>query len=239
MKNESLKSTAILFVHGIQGSPRQFQWILDSLPDHVRAVNLLLPGHGGDVSVFRQSGRQDWQECVNQAGEALCRHYQRVIFVGHSMGCLLGIEAARHPGIRFSAMLFLACPLSLRPTWAYFKNSLLAVSGYHGNNPYILALQAANSVHAAHPWQYAGCLHPYLELLRLVRQVNNAKKPPLPPVTAFFFQKDEIVGKCAVRLATEKYRFTTATLSDCSHDYFTSYAREKILAVVLNEVFEA
>lgn len=48
--------TVVLCVHGIQGSPSQFDWIISSLPAHIAAENLLLPGHGEDVRAFRSSG---------------------------------------------------------------------------------------------------------------------------------------------------------------------------------------
>ncbi|MBR4332137.1 MAG: hypothetical protein IKP72_05635, partial [Clostridia bacterium] len=115
-------------------------------------------------------------------------------------------------GVHFSGMLFLACPLSLRPTFAYFRNNLLAVSNYHGGNPYILSVKNANSVFAKHAWEYLFCLHPYLELLRLIRGARKAPQKPINHVTAFFFEKDEIVGKKASRLAKQQFGFTTVQL---------------------------
>ena len=44
--------TAILFVHGIVGTPDQFSALLPLVPQEWSCVNLLLPGHGGSVSDF-------------------------------------------------------------------------------------------------------------------------------------------------------------------------------------------
>ena len=38
--------TGILFVHGIQGSPAQFRFLIERLPEDIRVRNLLLSGHG-------------------------------------------------------------------------------------------------------------------------------------------------------------------------------------------------
>ena len=47
-----MMGTAVLCVHGIQGSPTQFDWVLDALPEDYHGESILLPGHGGDVRLF-------------------------------------------------------------------------------------------------------------------------------------------------------------------------------------------
>ena len=226
--------TAILFVHGIQGSPAQFQWMINQLPPRIHYENVLLAGHGGNVEAFRHARKKEWQDQVNDTAIKLCRQYRRVCYVGHSMGCLLGMEAAKQSGVHFSSMLLLACPLSLRPTFAYFRNNLLAVLNYHGGNPYILSVKNANSVFAKHAWEYLSCLHPYLELLRLIRDTRKAPQKPINHVTAFFFEKDEIVGKKASRLAKQQFGFTTVQLPQCGHDYWTTSAKEQMMACLID-----
>ena len=41
--------TAFLFVHGIQGSPAQFSFLNERLPEDIRVRNRLLTGHGFTV----------------------------------------------------------------------------------------------------------------------------------------------------------------------------------------------
>ena len=144
------------------------------MPEDIRIRNLLLPGHGVDVKAFRRSGREQWLAAVLQAAEELHGRCDRLIFGGHSMGCLLGLETERErPGI-FAGMVLLCCPFYVRPTARYFRNNLLASRpGRENDDVYVRAAREANSVTASHPAQYLTCAHPYLELLRLMRNVKG------------------------------------------------------------------
>lgn len=112
--------TVVVFVHGIQGSPSQFGWLMDVLPPETDFVNLLLPGHGRSVRAFRKAGKADWENTVSELVRLLSRTYRRIIWVGHSMGCLLGLHAARLMPDAFSALL-LNCPFILRPYWGLLR----------------------------------------------------------------------------------------------------------------------
>ncbi len=163
-----------LFVHGIQGSPAQFQFLIERLPEDVRVRNLLLPGHGADVKAFRRSGREQWLAAVRQAAGELRGQCDRLIFVGHSMGCLLGLETERECPGTFAGMVLLCCPFHIRPTARYLRHSLSAVlPARETGDAFARAAREANSVTAAHPVQYLTCMHPYLELLRLMRTVKG------------------------------------------------------------------
>lgn len=119
--------TVVLFVHGIQGSPLQFKWLVSRLPSNIDYKCILLPGHGGSVAWFKKTGSKEWQRYINE----LCREkrtkYERVVYVVHSMGCLLGINTTKVDDNCFDAMLLLACPIMLSPNnqEAVIKPSLL------------------------------------------------------------------------------------------------------------------
>lgn len=89
-----LADTLVLLIHGITGSPHQF----DALARHLYAEgisvqSLLLPGHGSTAKAFAQSGRLEWERSVNRAVRHALLRYKNVVLVGHSMGCLLAINA--------------------------------------------------------------------------------------------------------------------------------------------------
>ena len=63
--------TTFLLIHGIQGHPRQFQFLIDRLPEGTPYRNLLLPGHGADVKVFRCSRQEEWLAAVREAAVEL------------------------------------------------------------------------------------------------------------------------------------------------------------------------
>ena len=45
----SESDTIVVFVHGIQGSPRQFNYIASNVPKHIDYMCVLLPGHGKTI----------------------------------------------------------------------------------------------------------------------------------------------------------------------------------------------
>ncbi len=230
--------SGILFVHGIQGSPAQFIFLTERLPEDIRVRNLLLPGHGADVKAFRRTGREQWLAAVRQAAEELREQCDRLIFVGHSMGCLLGLESEReHPGI-FAGMVLLCCPFHIRPTARYFRYGLLASRPERETgDAFVRAAREANGVTAAHPAQYLTCAHPYLELLRLMRFVRKNGAIPACPVRFLFSEKDEIVSHRSARFAREHFGAEPEIMPGCGHNWFSEKAKQQI-ADALNAMQE-
>ena len=61
-----LADTLVLLIHGITGSPHQFDALAQRLYAEGNSVqSLLLPGHGGTAKAFAQSGRLQWEQSVN------------------------------------------------------------------------------------------------------------------------------------------------------------------------------
>ena len=85
--------SAVLFVHGINATPRFFDEYVAALPEHVSVHNLLLPGHGGSVRDFGAHSAQEWEMHVRQALDALRKNHQRVYIMAHS----LGYDETMHP----------------------------------------------------------------------------------------------------------------------------------------------
>lgn len=220
-------SVGVLLVHGIQGRPEQFRFLTDSIPKDTYVNCLLLPGHGAGVRDFRRSGKEEWSSAVSEAAEEMRAQCDRVIFVGHSMGCLLGILSANtEPGL-FDGMLLLCCPFSVRMTLRYPINNLRSVRKAP-KDPYVRAVKEANSVSAACPLAYLTCIHPYAELLRLIRKVKNMDLSAVP--THFIFSdRDEIVGPRSAAIAESNNARSVRTLSDCGHQYFPQTAKDEIV----------
>ncbi len=225
--------TGLLFVHGIQGSPDQFRFLTERLPGDIRIRKLLLPGHGADVKAFRRSGREQWLAAVRQAAGELSGQCDRLIFVGHSMGCLLGLESERECPGTFAGMVLLCCPFHIRPTAQYFRNNLLASRPERENDDvYVWAAREANSVTTSHPAQYLTCARPYLELLRLMRTVRKNGATPACPVHFLFSEKDEIVSPRAARFARERFGAEPELLPGCGHNWFSAEGKEQIYTMV-------
>ena len=224
-----------LFVHGIQGSPAQFSFLTERLPEGIQVRSLLLPGHGADVKAFRRSGREQWLAAVRQAAEELRGQYNRLVFVGHSMGCLLGLEIEREKPGTFAGMVLLCCPFHIRLTVRYFRNNYLAAQPERETDDvFVRAAREANSVTAAHPVQYLSCVHPYMELLRLMRTARKNSTVPACPVHFQFSGMDEIVSPRSVRVARERFGAEPEILPGCGHNWFTAEGKERIADVLNN-----
>lgn len=233
-KYRSVNRTGVLMVHGIQGSPKQFSFLADALPNDIITTCLLLPGHGAGVSQFRQSGQKLWLSSVVDAASEMRFQCSNLIFVGHSMGCLLGLLAEKeNPGL-FDSMILLCCPFSLRPTFRYLKNNMLSFQK-EPVDPYVLATKEANSVHASTPFAYLSCLHPYMELLRLTRHVRKMEFPSTPAYY-FFSCRDEIVSSRSASIAREHGANNIRFLKDCGHQYFTEKSKNEIVNTLLNNL---
>ena len=222
----------MLFVHGIHGSPCQFRFLTDSLPEDVAYHNLLLPGHGGDFRSFRRSGIEDWQKAVHDTANDLKKRYKKVYYVGHSMGCLLGQHAYFADKIAFDGMLLIACPLKLRFTVQYFTRNHLTVLIKNSKNPYMQAAVEANSISAKYPWQYLSCMHPYLELLRLIKRTRLEITESNCRIIAVHMEKDEIVGEKSLNMLPDTAEKRIYPV--CGHNYFTQSAKADMISRLKN-----
>ena len=102
---------AVLFLHGIVGTPDHFLPLLPLLPEDCACLSLLLAGHGGSAQDFAKASMAQWEDQVDSALSDLRARYENVVIVGHSMGCLLAIRAALADPCGLRALFLLAPPL--------------------------------------------------------------------------------------------------------------------------------
>lgn len=224
-----MSDVGVLFVHGIQGSPSQFDFLISRLPDSVTVCNVLLPGHGTTIREFRNSSSSQWLPAVRDAAQKMKSQCERLYFVGHSMDCLLGLLIENElPGV-FSGMLLLCCPFFVQPTFRYLRNNMMAaLPERKGENPYVHALRNANSVSVQFAGEYLTAVKPYVELFRLIRLTKQIQGKPECEVCFFFSEKDEIVSRKSAAYAKDKYNTEVEILRLCGHDYFTPKAEAVI-----------
>ena len=227
-------NTALLFVHGIQGSPGQFQFLIDALPAGTEVRNLLLPGHGAGAREFRASGRADWLAAVRRETEDLRAAGKRVLYIGHSMGCLLGLQAAAEEA-PYAGMLLLCCPFRIRITPRYLSNGWHAARPARpGERPDVTAARAANSVRMDRAAEQLTLVHPYAELLRLMAETRRQRPKALPDVRFFFSERDEIVSPRSRGLAAGYAGAEVRVLPGCTHNYFNDEARRTLRRTLLS-----
>ncbi|MBR6376295.1 MAG: alpha/beta hydrolase [Oscillospiraceae bacterium] len=225
-------NVAVLFVHGIQGQPKQFQFLMEALPHGVELRAPLLPGHGLRVREFRRSGRKQWLEAVLAETQELLNQGFRVVYVGHSMGCLLGLRVSQMLDHPYQGMLLLCCPFRIQ-LWDRRKGVLV---DENGQDCRAKAALAGNSVPIRGLRDLPALLHPYWELLRLMGQVRR-QKPRGPKGVSFFFSDcDEVVSLRSVNWAKGWPESKVQILKGCGHCYFPEEARARLIEALNSEL---
>lgn len=210
--------TAILMVHGIVGTPRHFDFLLEAIDENVSVMNILLPGHGGTVQDFGKASMKAWKEKVDNCMAQLCRTHRRVIVVSHSMGTLLTAEAAqRHPEVK--GFLFINVPLHV---WVapYLIPSALRWSFGRliPGNPTDEGLRvAASAAPDKHLWRYLAWIPRFWELLVLCRQSRKRFETLTLPSFAFQSYNDELVRRSTSHHLLKNPAIRHVMLRGCGH----------------------
>lgn len=86
---------AALCIHGLTGTPYEVRPLGEALAEvGVRAVGLLLPGHGSTPETLAQTTHADWFASARMAFRRLAEDHDRVFVVGLSLGGLLTLKLA-------------------------------------------------------------------------------------------------------------------------------------------------
>ncbi len=107
------RGPAIVAVHGLPGSSRDYRWLGAALPDTVRFVRLDMPGFGGTPR-SSGSGVETDARGAFVAGALAALELQRCVLIGHSMGGAVALSAAVQAPQRVMALGLLAS-IGLRP----------------------------------------------------------------------------------------------------------------------------
>lgn len=218
----------VLFVHGIQGSPKQFRELAACLPAGIDYVSLLLPGHGGSLRDFRRAGKREWLEYFCSLCGKLRQSYEKVFFVGHSLGCLVGIEAAANGAIGFDGMLLIACPIRIRLSMRYFAMGWHAIVPDATSDAYVLAAREANSVAVKHPLELLICIKPYVGLALLITQSGRKIKGLCSRVCMIQSENDEIVSARSIDVVGQMENTKAVVVPGSGHFFYSAEAKEII-----------
>lgn len=212
--------TAILFVHGIVGSPDQFRELMPLVPPEWSCVNLLLPGHGGTATDFSRASMVQWRSYVSAEVDRLAAAHKRVLLVGHSMGTLFCIDEALHQD-RVVGLFLLACPLYPMLTLTATRQSLQVALGIERATPAAQAAKRACSVTGTKKlWQYLGWLPRFGELFQAAKLGREELKQLGTPTVAVHSEKDELVSHRSFLLLEQATCVSPHTLPNAGHFYY-------------------
>lgn len=224
----------VVFVHGIQGNTKQFDHIVKRLPESVLVRKLTLPGHGATTKEFRESRAEQWLDAVEKECVELGEKCEHIVYVGHSMGCLLGLMTMEKFKDCLSGMVLLCCPFHIRFTWRSIRYTVLSVmTKGQSKDKFVKAAWEVNGVSAKHAFSYLFCARPYLELLKLIRRAKRMMFTVTNDTIFCFSKLDEIVSRKSITHAQGKIGARTKLLHGCGHNYFTDVAKKEMGDTVL------
>lgn len=234
-----LGDRAILFVHGILGSPNQFLPIaqhLFSLGYSCFAIQL--PGHGGSAKEFLSKGKATWRARVAQALEQLHGQYDNVFLMGHSMGGLLCLEQAYSQGARGIITLNTPMRVQLGPLHL-LRAGARGLLGKDCAPSYTARDPRANTYGIQKGRWYHTALLPYrlADVLHMIPPVRRMLPALKAPVLILQSKMDETVHpSSAIRLqkGLQNARTQLAWLPTSKHAQFSPSDVARILQISQN-----
>ena len=221
---------AILYIHGILGTPDHFRDFFPQVSD-CSQYSLLLDGHGGNAGDFAKTSMAIWKKQVHDKVVELLGTYESFLIVAHSMGTLFAISEALLFPDRVKGIFLLASPLklSVKPKlavncWKVFRGNISA------EDVQALAAQQAYGISRdMHVFRYLGWIPRYLELFREIRRVRGEVQGLRVPVIAFQSEQDEMVSRKAADILKEIPGARVHVLENSTHFYYDPSDLQRML----------
>lgn len=212
---------AVLFIHGIVGTPNHFRAFLPLVPQGVSVWNLLLDGHGKGVRDFSKTSMKKWESQVQAAVEELARSHQEIYIVAHSMGTLLAIgQACQNEKIRGLFLLAVPLRVSLKPraVGAAFK---VCFGKIKEDDYFALAVKESCGIQPdKNLFRYIGWIPRYLELFRKIRRTRKNLHLLKIPTQAYQSAKDCMVSIRSTKLLQKNPAISVTVLPESDHHYY-------------------
>ncbi|MGI6072401.1 MAG: alpha/beta fold hydrolase [Lachnospiraceae bacterium] len=220
-KQSGKDKAAILFIHGILGTPNHFKPFLPLIPQDWSVCNLLLKGHGGSVKDFSRASMHEWKQQVSDSLDKLLEENNRVIIVAHSMGTLLAIQEAIEKPI--DELFLLNVPLKvhvafrlLGTSWRVFRGS--AKSG----DKWSVAAQNAYSIEKDnHIFNYFGWIPRFAELFSEIRKTRKIIRKLKTPSHVYLSLYDETISSKCRELFQNNSCVRVQMLNTSGHFYYS------------------
>ena len=212
---------AILFVHGIVGTPDHFADFVSLVPGDVSVYNILLDGHGGSVRDFSHTSMQKWERQVRDAVEELTLSHTEVYIAAHSMGTLFAIDRAIE-NETVKGLFLLAVPLKIAPKPRMVAN--LCKVYFDKIKPDDVVAQAAKRCYGIaqdkNPFHYIGWLPRYFELFAKAKQTRARLSMLRTPTVAYQSAKDEMVSGKSLKMLKQNASISVFELKSSGHYYY-------------------
>ena len=221
--------TALIFVHGIVGNNRIFDFLQPLVQDKYEVEYVELKGHGGNALDFSHASMSQWKNQVERRVENLSARFSNVVGIGHSMGCLLlmGPAALGH----LSGLFLLNPPMRITPKIHLFSNIFKVAMGNMLKDKVATAAKSAYGVSLDfNPLHYYGWPKRYLELFAEVKRVREIVIPDLQiPVDVILSRCDEMVSPSSAEVFTNLPDVNITILPNSTHYYYPAEDRKIIV----------
>lgn len=212
---------AILFVHGIVGTPNHFKEFIKLVPDNVSVYNILLDGHGKTAKDFSKTSMTKWRNQVSAAIDELAKAHSEICVVAHSLGTLLSIEQSVK-NRKINKMFLLAVPLKVFLKPKFFANSFRTYfDKIDPQNEEQVALKTCYGIkNDKNPLHYLGWIPRFLELFSQMKKVRKMLDKITVPTVAYMSQKDEMVSRKSQNLLSVNDNVSVVNLKNSGHCYY-------------------
>lgn len=212
---------AVLFIHGICGSPAFFEPFYDRVPDDWSIRAVLLQGHGATSRDFSKASMAAWKAQVSGVVDELARDHQSLMIVGHSMGTLLAIEQSLRYPENIQGLFLMAVPLRIWPKAIGISHSIRTALDMKTHDDPVLEL--SKRLYSIQPdrkvWHYWGFIPRYWELLMEMRASRRRILEVKVPLYVFQSKKDEIVSARSAADLLKNPRVRLRLLENSDHKY--------------------
>lgn len=223
------RGAAILFVHGILGSPGQFERFMPLIPEGWTVRNLTLKGHSGTVKDFSAASMTEWRQQVSDALGELRPSHGRIFITAHSMGTLFALqEALREP---VNALFLLNVPLKIRLTTQLARMSWGTYRGKPDPDDAVViaAMEATDIAPDKNIFHYVGWIPRFLELFGEIRRTKRLLAALPMPCYAYLSAKDEVVSPRSARLLRDRTGAEVTMLTESGHFCYSTADSERLL----------
>lgn len=230
-------SEAIVFVHGIGGSPVQFAPMAEFLFGRgYDCMALLLPGHGSDASAFCHTPFGAWRSHIFQAIDTIAKQYRKVSLIGHSLGGLLCLEYAAANDI--DGIILINTPLAFKISLKQLSVNLRVMMGKPDRDDEMIAeYRRSTGISGACRWyEYPLMPRPFLHLtrhMRIARRILGDVKARALVVQSCLDETVVLNSARMLRAGLANVQGETLWLESSYHSYFPERDRMKLFSSIL------
>lgn len=211
----------ILFVHGIIGSPSRFKDFYPLIPDGFSYIKVVLDGHGKKASDFSKTSLEKWENQIQFILDMLKEKNQKVIYVGHSLGCLFGLTQSLKKDSIICNLFLLNVPLRPKLSFMTVKECLKCTftkPEHYDEMTKVLADNCCIEL-SKNPFVYLGWIPRFLDLFRKVKETRKIIAQVDTPCFCFHSGKDELVRKKALEDLRKNPKLDIHVQKNAGHYY--------------------